>query len=230
MATTTRPERSTEATTSRETTSDLRLGIPNAQARRPRLSWIAVGLVLVLVAAMLGAITIARVAAREPVLALAMPIARGEVLTDDHLAVVQVATDDQISTVPADLRQDLVGLVAQGDLAPGTLLARDQLAEGPSLPDGWSVVGLALNPGEYPTSALAAGDRVEVVRTPDPTGVRGDPSTVEVIASDAEVFAVELLSESARSLMVSLAVPADVAPIVAAAAAEGRIRLVLVGG
>lgn len=230
MATTTRPGSSTEAATSRTAANDLRLDIPTAQARRPKLSWIAVGLVIVLIAAMLGAITIARVAAREPVLALAVPIERGEVLTDDHLAVVQVATDDQVATVSADLRPDLVGLIAQGDLAPGTLLARDQFAEGPTLPAGWSVVGLALNPGEYPTSALAAGDRVEVVRTPDPTGVRGDASTVEVIAPAAEIFAVELLSESARSLMVSLAVPADVAPTVAASAAEGRIRLVLVDG
>ena len=229
MATTTRHGPSAEAPTSRRAASDLRMELPTAQARRPKLSWIAVGLVLVLIAAMLGAITIARVAAREPVLALAMPIARGEVLTDDHVAVARIATDDQIATVPADLRQDFVGLVAQADLTPGTLLARDQVAEGPSLPAGWSVVGLALNPGEYPTAALAAGDRVEVVRTPDPTGVRGDASTVEVIAPDAEVFAVELLSESARSLMVSLAVPADVAPTVAASAAEGRIRLVLVG-
>ena len=227
MATTTRPAPSTEPPTSHKA-SDLRLEIPPAQARRPKLSWIAVGLVLVLIAAMLGAIAIARVAAREPVLALAMPIARGEVVTDDHLAVVQVATDDQLATVPASERQDLVGLVAQADLTPGTLLARDQLADGPSLPDGWSVVGLALNPGEYPTSALAAGDRVEVVRTPDPTGVRGESSAVEVIAPAAEVFAVELLSESARSFMVSLAVPADVAPAVAASAAERRIRLVLV--
>lgn len=230
MATTTRHGPPAEAPTSRKAASELRVELPTAQARRPKLSWIAVGLVLVLIAAMLGAITIARVAAREPVLALAMPIARGEVLTDDHLAVVQVATDDQIAKVSAELRQDLIGLVAQGDLAPGTLLARDQLAEGPALPAGWSVVGLALNPGEYPTSALAAGDRVEVVRTPDPTGVRGDASTVEVIASEAEIFAVELLSESARSFMVSLAVPADVAAIVAASAAEGRIRLVLVDG
>ena len=230
MATTTRSGSSPEAAPSRTAAGDLRLDIPTAQARRPKLSWIAVGLVLVLIAAMLGAITIARVAAREPVLALAMPIERGEVLTDDHLAVVQVATDDQIATVPVDLRPDLVGLIAQSDLAPGTLLARDQLSEGPTLPDGWSVVGLALNPGEYPTSALAAGDPVEVVRTPDPTGVRGDASAVEVIAPAAEVFAVELLSESARSLMVSLAVPADVAPTVAASAAEGRIRLVLVDG
>lgn len=228
MATTTRPAPSTESPTSHKAASDLRLEIPTAQARRPKLSWIAVGLVLVLIAAMLGAITIARVAAREPVLALAMPIARGEVITDEHLAVVQVATDDQLATVPANERQDLVGLIAQADLTPGTLLARDQLADGPSLPDGWSVVGLALNPGEYPTSALAAGDRVEVVRTPDPTGVRGESSAVEVIAPEAEVFAVELLSESARSFMVSLAVPADVAPAVAASAAEGRIRLVLV--
>lgn len=230
MATTTRHGPSAEAPTSRKAASDLRLELPTAQARRPKLSWIAVGLVLILIAAMLGAITIARVAAREPVLALAMPIARGEVLTDDHLAVVQVATDDQIATVPAERREDQVGLVAQADMAPGMLLAGDQLAEGPSLPDGWSVVGLALNPGEYPTSALAAGDPVEVVRTPAPTGVRGDTSPVEVLAPAAEVFAVELLSESARSFMVSLAVPADVAPTVAAAAAEGRVRLVLVDG
>ena len=228
MATTTRPAPSAEAPTNRRATSDLRLDVPAGQARRPKLSWVAVGLVVVLLAAVMGAITIARIADREPMLALAAPIVRGEVLTDDHLAVVHVATDDQLATVPADQRQALVGLVAEADLTTGTLLTRDQLADGPSLPDGWSVVGLALDPGEYPMSALTAGDRVEVVRTPDPSGVPSDGSAPEIIAGDAEVFAVELLSESARSLMVSLAVPADVAAGVAASAAEGRIRLILV--
>jgi Flp pilus assembly protein CpaB len=208
---------------------DLRLDPPAGQARRPKLSWVALGLAVVLAGGLFGAITLARVADRAPVLAMAMPIERGETLTDDHLRVVNVAADEQLPLVSADDRAQLVGLTATGPLPAGNLVTREQFSDGPQVADGFSVVGLALQPGEYPIAALTPGDRVEVVRTPDPTGARSDGgSGASVLTDDAEVYAVGPLSETRAGPMVSLTVPQDTGPAIAAAAAEGRVRLVLV--
>jgi Flp pilus assembly protein CpaB len=210
--------------------SDLRLDQPSGQARRPKLSWVALGLAVVLAGGLFGAIALARVADRSPVLALAMPIERGEMLTDEHLRIVNVAADELLPLVSADSRRALVGQTATGPLPAGSLVTRDQFSDGPQVPAGSSVVGLALQPGEYPITALAPGDRVEVVRTPDPTGARSDDggSGASVLTDDAEVYAVGPLSETSVGLMVSLTVPQDSGPAIAAAAAEGRVRLVLV--
>jgi hypothetical protein len=176
-----------------------------------------------------GAITVAGVAAREPVLALAQPIQRGEQLTAAHLAVVNVGTDDVVALVAATDRDELVGLTATAGLEAGTLVTRSQFAEGPTVAAGFSVVGLALQPGEYPTATMRPGDLVVVVRTPATTPLDREANEPTILADSAEVFAIETLSETARTVMVSIVVPDGVVPDIAAAAAAGRIRLALVG-
>lgn len=208
---------------------ELRLEAPGRR-RRPRTSWIALGLMVLVAFGLFGAVTIARVGDRDPVLALAKPIQRGEQLTSDHLRVVRVGTDDQVAVVEAAQRDEMVGLTATASLGAGTLVSHEQFAAGPSLGPGESVVGLALAPGEYPTVSLRPADLVVAVGTPDPDGGdRGAEGQAMTLAESAEVFAVEALSESARTLMVSIAVPQELAPPIAAAAAQGRVRLILVG-
>lgn len=197
--------------------------------RRPRTTWIGLGLVLLLAFGLLGAVTVARVADRAPVLALAKSIERGEELTLDHLTVANVGTDESVAVVAAADRDQVLGLGAAASLEAGTLIARSQFVDGPQVGPGQSVVGLALAPGEYPTSALRPGDHVIVVRSALPTSPANrteDPP--DVLAEDVEVFSVEPLSDTARTLMVSVTVPRAVAPEISSAAAAGRIRLVLV--
>lgn len=206
----------------------LRLEPPAGQLRRPRLSWIAFGLVIVLASGLAGAIALARVANRQPVLALAQTLERGEMLSDRHLRIVHVAVDEDITLTSADRRGEVVGLVAGSTLPAGTLINREQFTDGPPIPSGWRVVGLALEPGEYPTSTLRSGDRVEVIETPDPARGSGDTSSVAAVLSrEAEVFAVERLSETTPTLMVSIVAPDPAAARIAAAAAQDRVRLVL---
>lgn len=227
MSTTTRPPR--PSARRGVSGAELRLYPPTGQARRPKVSWVLSGLVVVLAGALFGAVTLARVADRVPVLALAQPIERGETLTDDHLRAVHVASDEPLPLVAAADRDLLVGLTAIGPMPAGSLLARDHFSDGPQVAAGFSVVGLALQPGEYPIASLAPGDHVEVIRTPDPTGARSDSGVgAAVLADDAEVFSIGPLSDTSTGLMVSLTVPHDTGPAIASAAAEGRIRLVLV--
>lgn len=206
----------------------LRLDLQARNQRRPRVSWIAFGLLVLVAFGLVGAITVARVAAREPVLALAQPIERGEQLTAGHLTVVDVGTDGDVAVVPSADRDDVLGLTATARFDAGTLVSRSQFADGPTVAAGDSVLGLALAPGEYPTSTLRPGDLVVIVRTPDTTtGTQSGPEP-DVLAERAEVFEVETLSETARTMMVSIVVPEQAAPDVAAAAAAGRVRLALV--
>jgi hypothetical protein len=203
---------------------------PTARAgRRPRTSWIALGLLVLVGFGLFGAITIARVAGRSPVLALAQPIARGEQLTGSHLAVVNVGTDDAVALMPAADRDQLLGLTATAGMEAGTLITRSQFAEGPTVAAGLSVLGLALDPGEYPIATLRPGDRVVVVRTPASTPTGSQDSGPTVLATSAEVFAIEPLSETAHTVMISIVVPQDVVPEIASAAAQDRVRLALVG-
>lgn len=207
----------------------LRLDPTARLRRRPRTSWIALGLLVLVGFGLFGAITVARVAGREPVLALAQPIERGEQLTAAHLAVVNVGTDDAVTLVPTSDRDDLLGLTSTAGLEAGTLVTRSQFAEGPTVAAGSSVVGLALEPGEYPTATLRPGDRVVVVRTPATTPLEGDDNEPTVLVEAAEVFAIQTLSETAHTVMVSIVVPEDAVPDIAAAAASDRVRLALVG-
>jgi hypothetical protein len=188
------------------------------------------GVLLLVVSALFGAVTVARVADREPVLAIAAPISRGEPVTANHLTDVRVGSDDDVALVPASEAGSLVGLRAIADLAPGTLVSLDHFTEGPSIARGQSVIGLALAPGEYPTANLAPGDRIVVVRTPprEATSTTDTPEPT-ILVDQATVFAIQVLSETAQTLMVSLTVPSDTAPELAAAAAAGRVRLVLQG-
>ena len=205
----------------------LRLDAAGQQQRRPRTSWIALGLLVLVAFGLLGAITVARVAGRAPVLALAQPVERGEQLESADLMVVSVGTDDNVAVVPSADRDELLGLTATAGMEAGTLVNRGQFAVGPSVAAGSSVVGLALVPGQYPTVNLRPGDRVVVVRTPASTPTGEDDRGATVLADRAEVFAVEPLSETARTLMVSIVIGQDAIPEVAAAAAADRIRLAL---
>lgn len=215
--------------TTRTQRDGLRLDPSARRQRKPRASWIALGLLVLVAFGLLGAITVSRVASRQPVLALAQPIERGERLTAAHLTVANIGTDDGIALVEAADRDELLGLTATAGLAQGTLVARDHFTDGPSVPLGFSVVGLALAPGEYPTTTLRPGDMVAIVRTPTttPTEASSDPT---VLVESGEVFAIQVLSETAHTAMISIVVPQDVVPDIASAAAEGRIRLALVGG
>ena len=193
--------------------------------RRVQVPQLLVAVLLVALSALAALVLFSRVAARDPVLALANDLERGQVITAEDLRVVYLGTDDPISVVPSDGLSSLVGLMAVADLEGGTIVTPAHFVAGAVLADGEGVVGLALSPGEYPTLRLAPGDLVDVIST-DP--VSGQEDAV-LAAAAAEVFDVAELGTQGQRF-VSLRLPADTAGLVAQAAAEGRVRLVLVSG
>jgi len=183
---------------------------------------------LVAVSALVGVVLFSRASAREPVLALAQSVERGQAITSGDLMVVYVASDDPIATVPSEAASGLVGLTAVADLDAGTILTGGYFVSRSLLDGGEGVVGLALAPGEYPTPLLAPGDVVDVVVT-KPGPLEPGATTVDTVVASAVVFDVaELGSQGER--FISLRMPATAAAQVAGAAAAGRVRLVLVAG
>ncbi len=202
----------------------LRLEPPH---RKVQVSQLLIAVFLVAVSALTAVVLFSRAAAREPVLALAGPVDRGQVIVPGDLMLVYVATDDPVATLTPDAMTGLVGLTAVADLDAGTILTSAHFVSRSLLGTGEGVVGLALSPGEYPTPRLAPGDIVNVVVTgrgsSDPTA---EP---EVVVLAAEVFDITDLGTQGDRF-VSLLMSVEAATNVAGAAAGDRVRLVLVAG
>jgi hypothetical protein len=205
-------------TTPASTGTTRRAELPWPAARRVRVPQLALGVLLACVAALGFVLFHAASVQRAPVLALATDVERGQVLAAEHLRVVHVGSDDVLAVTPADRSDLLVGRAAITDLQAGTLVTVEQVAAGATLTPGAGVVGLALSPGQYPTPRLAIGDLVTVVEV---------ANGLEVLVETAEVVGVEPVGTQGQRF-VSLQAGETPAAMVAAAAATGEVRLVLI--
>jgi hypothetical protein len=193
----------------------------SATRRRVRTVWLLAGILLIAGSALGFGVVAQRLAERRPVVVLNRPLARGSVVAQGDLAVAQVAADPGVALVTADDSDELVGRALLTSLPAGALMTTDLLG-----PPGLQVdadsrtVGLELEPGGYPTSALAAGDTVSVVLTTD---------SGTVLTDDAVVLESAPAVEGVPTMLVSVVVDAAAAPRVAAAAAQGEARLLLHG-
>jgi len=187
-----------------------------------------VAVFLVAVSALVAVVLFSQASARDPILALANPVERGQAVASDDLMVVYVATDDPIASLPSDAVAGLVGLTAVADLDAGTIVTPAHFVSRSVLDGGDGVVGLALAPGEYPTPLLAPGDVVDVVVT-SRSSVESSATTGDTVVASAIVFDIAELGTRGERF-ISLLMPAGVAAEVAGAAAADRVRLVLVAG
>jgi SAF domain len=166
---------------------------------------------------------------REPVLAVARPVAAGQVLSAADLVVVRVSAAGPVTLLPASQEPAVAGRTAAVSLPAGSLLTSGDI--GPAGPAaGQAVMGVALKPGQYPPD-LAAGQTVDVLATPAAsTGTGGSPSGpgsaggAALPVGRAVVLAVDQAS-SAGVTVAELEVSQDAMPQVAAAAAAGQVSL-----
>jgi hypothetical protein len=180
---------------------------------------LVVALLLVGLGALGSVVLFSQASARQPVLALAAPLSRGDVVSAEDLRVAYVGSDDPVLTVSPDEVASLVGLVALTDLEPGTIVAPGYFAARMAVEAGEGVVGVSLAPGAYPSVHLSSGDVVDVVDSESPEGV---------VARGAVIFDVAELGVQGQRL-VSLLLDSDTAAAVARVP-EDRLRLVLVAG
>lgn len=204
----------------KERVTDLRLEAPPG-ARRVRVPELLVGAALTVGCALAAVMWHANATQREPVLALASDVARGDVIELSDIRVVYVGSDEQLVTLDREQAPSVVGHVAAADLQAGTILTSAHVTDRQRVESGEGVVGLALDPGQFPATGLARGDLVNVVSASD-----GEPG---VLAEAAVVFAAEDLGGQGRRF-ISIRTSEEAANEIAAAAERGPIRLVLVAG
>lgn len=205
---------------------------PPASGHRQRLPELAVGVLLVVGCALAALMLAAGDRDRSPVVALAGDVARGQVLNEGDLSTVYVESDSAIATTPSDEQDRLVGLAALSDLQSGALVTGDQLgAPVEVLESGSGTVGLALEAGQLPSLALAAGDEVSVVAAGDPTSGREPGEVVHrgVVVAIEEQTADGPQTGQRRWWVAIRAPQAEADDLGAVVAGGARVQLVLVG-
>ncbi|HEX6419019.1 MAG TPA: SAF domain-containing protein [Acidimicrobiales bacterium] len=201
---------------------------PTGLPLRRRWGRVAAGAVLALLGAWLCMILVATAGGREETLAMARDVVRGERLDRGDFTVVRVAADAGVRTIPAGDLDELVGLVAGSDLPRGSLPSRDQvLDEGERLVTRDEVeVGARLAAAAAPRGEVPAGTPVLVIVRPGAGAGPREEEATEVLGWLRDIGE-PLENTGARE--VSLVVPVQSAATVAAAAADERIAVVIVG-
>jgi len=195
--------------------------------RRRQLPWAVFGILLVACSILGFALWTLNQAERTPVLVAARDIDAGQVIERADVTTVSVGADAGVRLLTADEGGLVIGEVARGPIPAGTPLSPLLVAESDAVPAGSAIVGASLEPGEYPTSSLRSGDRVELVRVISATTVGNE--RLEVLGT-AKIWTVEqLLTGGAPQLFISLEVNADDAAVVANTISQNRLRLVLIG-
>jgi hypothetical protein len=189
--------------------------------RRPALA--AAGVALVGLGGLTAAFVATSLDSSTPTLVAARDVSRGEVLTEEDLAVARLSGLAAGAALPGGQLATAVGQTAVTDLPAGMPVPPTSLVADPIPGPGQSVVGIKLAPGQLPTVALRPGDRVRVVGTPraqDDAPGAAPPAAAAVVASTG-------VDETSGHAVVNVVLPAAQAPTVAALAATGRVALIL---
>ena len=128
--------------------------------------FVAAGIAIVVVGALLIAQLIHAGQTENRVLEVRSDVGRGEVIRDTDLVAVTVGQVGNVSTVPADQLDALVGKRAAVDLRSGSLLSAGAIGAADTVPaPGKSLVGLKLAPGQVPIGDLTAGAKLRLIQT-----------------------------------------------------------------
>jgi Flp pilus assembly protein CpaB len=200
--------------------------------KRRRPTWVVFGAVMVGIAMLLGVWVFSTSSQRISVMVAARNVAPGEVVEATDLRVVEMGRTGGLRAIQPEQQQLVVGQAARGPIPEGTVLntglfaSRDRV-----VPAGQVVVGAALEPGAAPGTGLAAGDRVDVLAVVKAPSTATGGSPVATVVASGTVWSVQPVGQGAASskLVVSVLVPAGSQEVVAQAAADGRLRLSLVG-
>lgn len=184
---------------------------------------VAVGVFVMIACALAAGLTFTTAADRSPVIVIARPVTAGSTIESSDLREELVGSSPAGSSVAASRRSSIVGRTAAVDLVPGSLLASNQVADGPAAGTGQAVVGATLKEGQFPVE-LGAGDRVLAIVLPSESA---DPARASMPVSVAATVVGLRPLDDGGGIAVSLAVAPTDAPSLAIAGASARLSLVL---
>jgi len=201
--------------------------LKSERVRRP--SFMIFGVLLVLLAALGGAMLFRASATRSQALVLKNDLAVGEELEASDLVIVDLDVAPNLQWVPAQEQASIVGLSARGPLTRGQLVAASMFAERSStIGPNNVIVAVAMRAGAMPPTARV-GDEVSMQLTKEAN--EADPSTLSQSTpiGNATIWSISESGSAPGEAIVELTVRVDSEQEVSQAASTGRMKLNLTG-
>lgn len=191
--------------------------------KRVNLTYVAGAVVLIILGSLGAYFVTTQFTNATQVVAVTETLQRGDTIESGDVTAFDIPEDQAGAFVSASTIQDLVGQKALVDIPSGSLLTSDSVGPAVTPPDGYTVVGLSLSPGQLPKSDLTAGDKVRIVDTP---GAQGDAPEGTPLATSASVLTAGSVDQSGK-ILVDVLVSTDDAPALAARASTETVALIL---
>lgn len=195
--------------------------------RRRSPAYLAVGALLVVVCALGFAVAASRLDHRASVLALARPVALGQILSEADLRPVLVSVGSGVDSIPASDRESVVGRSMAVSLPAGALLTRTELGTAAIPGDGEAIMAMLVKPGQFPPD-LTAGAHVRLIASAGAGQQSVAPPGVPSAGWVATVTGVQALASGQGSVVTVLLAQADAARV--AALASGQVSVLVVPG
>jgi hypothetical protein len=198
---------------------------PVRARRRPWL--VASGALLAAVGALSVVWLVGAAGQRQEVVAVRQEVAYGDVIEAADLGVARVSVDPGIDVVPAGDRDLLIGQVATTRLVPGMLMAPGMAGPSGEPAAGRVLVPIAVPIERMPAGGLRPGDRILAVDIDAESASGGaSPAVSTATAVSATVVRTGPMDVNGVTV-VDVTTAAPRGPSLAAAAAAGRIALVV---
>ena len=194
---------------------------------RRRPVFVAAGIAIVVVGALLIAQLIHAGQTENRVLEVRSDVGRGEVIRDTDLVAVTVGQVGNVSTVPADQLDALVGKRAAVDLRSGSLLSAGAIGAADTVPaPGKSLVGLKLAPGQVPIGDLTAGAKLRLIQT---SALNGSATATDAANTNGQSWDATMAASTKctdQVTLVNVEVKSGEAARIAQLTSQGRIAVV----
>jgi Flp pilus assembly protein CpaB len=190
------------------------------RARRPGRALI--GILLVVLSTLAGAVAFQRADRRVPVVVVARPVAAGQPISASDLRIVAAGANGP-QLMPARLVSAVSGRVAAVALRPGTPLLDSELRQRSPNPPGTVAVPLSLKDGDFPPG-LTVGARVLVVALVPSEG-SGQPASTRTVSGLVDDLQAEKAFGAVTATTVTVQLPEDQAPALVAGALAGDVVL-----
>lgn len=197
------------------------------QTPKSRRRWwvLAIGVVVIVICSLLIWNGFKNASQSVTVFVTKTAIERGQQVSQGDLTTMEITGGQSTDAIPANNPKAAIGKVAAVDLPEGSLVTRTNVLSTLPVPDGKTIVGVALTRAQAPSYTLVSGDKVRIVDTPV---AQGEPPANPPKTFNATVFTTRF-DDKNNVTIVDLIVPTQDAAEIAAHAATQRIALLLDG-
>lgn len=211
----------------REVAANAARSVEPPRQRRTGLAALAVALIVG--GALAAGLLAVRMDSREPVLAAAVDIAPGTLITSEHLREVSVASEG-LRLIPSELASQVLdgGTYARTLIRKDSLVDENVLTRSAPIGEGRAIVSVPLSADLVPRRDLRSGDLVKVMQVSRGDSGGTPTELTEALVLDVHAGGGDELAGGGNGGSLSLLVPTVVAGAVVNAAAADAAGVALV--